>query len=166
MRSTPGQGATFDLYFRTTNENAAKITSDDDTTAVKKHGECVMVVDDEAILARALASVLGRLGYRPVIFSSSREALERLRNAPEYFLLMITDITMLDLNGIEPTIAVKTVSPGLPVILVSGDAARIDEDRARLLGADSFLPKPYAMLALGKAVSRSLRRGGQPKLQN
>ena len=78
-----------------------------------------LLVDDEELVRLSTADMLGELGYHVVESSSGEEALRRVENG-EQIDLLITDILMPGMSGIELSAAVRKARPDLPVLLISG----------------------------------------------
>jgi DNA-binding NtrC family response regulator len=118
----------------------------------------VFVVDDEPVIASTLAALLKLHGYSATSFTSPREALAAARSkAPD---LLITDVAMLDVSGIDLAIQMNIVYPNCKILLFSGQAATQDllED-ARSRGHNfQLLEKPVhpsAMLSKVGALAVS-----------
>ncbi len=102
----------------------------------------IFVVDDEFVIASTLATILQRSGFDTVYFTDPREALVASREkAPD---LLITDVVMPELSGIDLAIAVKQESPDCKVLLFSGQAATANLlESARSQGHDfELISKP------------------------
>ena len=102
----------------------------------------IFVVDDESVIAMTLATILGRSGFDAVAFTAPLEALEAARIHPPD--LLISDVVMPKLSGINLAIGVQQASPGCKVLLFSGQAATADLlEEARRRGHDfELLSKP------------------------
>lgn len=105
-------------------------------------GSRIFVVDDEFVIASTLATILQRNGFDAVYYTDPQEALAAAReNAPD---LLITDVVMPELSGIDLAIALKQEHPGCKVLLFSGQAATANLlEAAREKGYDfELLSKP------------------------
>jgi len=124
--------------------------------------ERILFVDDEPMLARAGKHILEQLGYRVVLQTSSLEALEVFRSLhpKEPFDLLITDMTMPHLTGIELARELRSLQPGLPVIVCTGFSEKIDAERAKTIGLDGFLMKPVILKELAVLVRQVLDSRG------
>ena len=114
----------------------------------------IFVVDDEEIIAWSSGMILRSKGFKASTFTDPLEALEK---APiELPDLLITDVKMPEMSGIELAIAIKSLCPRCKVLLLSGFAASLDllED-ARRRGHDfEFLQKPVHPEVLLAAVRK------------
>ena len=153
--SEPGQGTTFKVYLPLIAGGASEVVAGKGVIPAGGD-ESILVVDDEEVLARWEQRVLTGLGYRVTIFTDSREALQAFRAKPEDFDLVLTDMTMPELNGAELAREMIGIRPGMPVILCSGFSTLIDAGEARALGIRAFLQKPVEKADLARAVRRVL----------
>jgi putative two-component system response regulator len=116
----------------------------------------VLVIDDEQAIRRLICTVLASAGYEPVEAPSSRAALSHV--ARDNLSLVVSDIRMPELSGLELLDAVHAVRPSLPVVLISGFGT-YDELRAALeRGAHGFVPKPFSQAELLAAVEEAIGR--------
>jgi len=102
----------------------------------------VLVLDDETIIADTLAAILSLHGYESAAVYRGEDAVERSRSfRPE---LVIADVVMPGMNGIEAAIAIRKMLPGCKILLFSGQAATADLlQEARRSGHDfDILSKP------------------------
>jgi CheY-like chemotaxis protein len=156
VQSAVGVGTTFDLFLPAAAAEAGPDGQTQEVSLRMGHGEQVLLVDDQPEMLRTNRRELERLGYRVVAFTDSGETLARFKAAPADFALLLTDLNMPGLNGVELTRAILRLKPGLPVILTSGF---ITEDlRLAALGAGvrEVLRKPATLQELSDAVARHL----------
>ena len=118
----------------------------------------VMVVDDEQVLGRAAARFLGKLGYAASVFTEPREALVAFGIDPSEYDVLVLDLHMPGLTGLELARAALELRPGVPVILVSGRLDAKHHDAARALGVVEVLQKPYGLAELSDAILKAARR--------
>jgi len=118
----------------------------------------VLFVDDEASIRELVAHMLRREGCEVETVASGEDALQMLRERGEsYYQLLITDLTMPGLNGMELARQVHQMAPSLPVVLCSGYGTEVAEQVENLPNIVSYLQKPYRrqqlLEVLEKAVS-------------
>jgi two-component system chemotaxis response regulator CheY len=120
----------------------------------------VMVVEDSSAMRGLIASVLGQIdGCEVVEVSTGFEALRQLPRASVD--LIVTDINMPDINGLELLSFVRR-SPNLqhvPVLVVTSEGSERDKEKALALGANAYLVKPFAAESLLDAVRELLPKG-------
>ncbi|QDU70022.1 sigma-54-dependent transcriptional regulator [Engelhardtia mirabilis] len=117
--------------------------------------EHVLVVDDDPLSREFLAEAVRELGHSVEAFGEPRAALERLRQRP--FDLLITDLRMPDMDGLELLRAAAEVAPGMPGVLVTAHGTIRSAVEAMQLGAVDFLMKPVAPEALELVLGRIAR---------
>ena len=153
--SEPGAGATFHLYFPVfeTAEAADETVSQ---PIPRGQGEHILFVDDEEVLAGLGKQILERLGYTVTTKTSASEALAAVREQPDRFDLVITDLTMPLMDGARLGSQLLQIQPRLPIILATGYSATMTNEKVRELGFREVLLKPSTARALGEAVYRAL----------
>jgi CheY-like chemotaxis protein len=117
----------------------------------------ILVVDDEEAVLELARELLLRGGFEVVTASGGREALETLRvDAERRIDAAVLDLAMPDLDGRETLLEMRSLRPGLPVVLVSG--FREDASTGRLASEDvaAFVRKPYEPEKLIEAVRTAL----------
>jgi signal transduction histidine kinase/tetratricopeptide (TPR) repeat protein len=103
----------------------------------------ILVVDDDQDVLRPLCTFLEKSGYEVV---PARDAAEALTAVPSHHPdIVISDIGMPGMDGIELCRKLRASSPRLPIVLMSGWASEVDPARAREAGAGALLAKPFAM---------------------
>ena len=113
----------------------------------------IVLIDDDVWLAKAMEQVLGQNHFIVHVFDNGRRALEFM--ARERVELVITDIYMDHMDGIEIVRAAKESFPAIKIIAMSGGSAVVDLDCltvAKMIGADRALTKPIKMPALLKVI--------------
>ncbi len=120
-------------------------------------GERVLIVDDEKGIRRTLAAILNDEGYRPLAAGTGHEALARIgEEVPD---LVILDIWLPEMDGIDTLAEVKRQWPELPVIMMSGHGTIETAVKATKLGAYDFIEKPLSLdktlLVIGRALEFS-----------
>jgi DNA-binding NtrC family response regulator len=114
----------------------------------------ILVVDDEQFMVQTLARILEALGYDVSRAYGGQEAL-KLASA-QTVDLVITDLHMPDMSGLELLTALKSNSPTLPVILVTGYGIDKARENAGSWKADGFLGKPFTVPELQKLIDQAL----------
>jgi diguanylate cyclase (GGDEF)-like protein len=101
----------------------------------------ILIIDDDAAILKFMKIVLEMEGYECETAISSQAALERIQNTP--FDIMITDIVMPGMNGLELTGKAKGIRPNMPVIITTGFVDNFSYDKAIEAGASDFIKKPF-----------------------
>lgn len=111
---------------------------------------------DEEVITTLVAKTLQALGYAVTSATDPLAALETFESNPGRFSLIISDVTMLGINGAELVKRVKNLCPTLPIILCSGFSDLINEEKSRALGVNRYLMKPIIRRDLAMAVRACL----------
>jgi CheY-like chemotaxis protein len=159
--SRPGEGTTFRLYFPAVPDEAAESVADA-SNIPRGRGECVLWVDYEQPLAAMGKKVLERLGYCVEPQTSPVEALAQLRAQPARYALLITDLAMPVMSGIELAREALAIRTELPIILITGYAPTHTLAGVRAAGIREMLTKPISLHALGTTVASVLTETEPP----
>jgi len=117
--------------------------------------ERILVVEDDPRLADMLSEYLGQAGFRVTVAPLGRAALERL-SAAEYGALVL-DLMLPDMDGLDVCRQLRTTSD-TPVLMLTGRGDAIDRIVGLEIGADDYLPKPFALEELLARLRALLRR--------
>ena len=116
----------------------------------------ILIVDDEVNIRTALAKILEKQGYRPETAENGQAALSRLENA--FYHLVITDLKMADLNGLELLKKVKERSPETEVVVMTAYGTIETAVNAIKAGAYDYLTKPVDKERLLLLIDKALER--------
>lgn len=161
VKSAIGEGTTFEVYLPVTPGGAiGPVPPAADDAAPP--GNRILFVDDDPAIVRLADRLLSRAGFEVRAVGSASEALEILRPDPGRFDLVLSDISMPRMSGLELAAEIRRLRPGLPVVFTTGDDAPIDADAARELGVREIVHKPWTTAQLVAALMRHLgeRAGG------
>jgi PAS domain S-box-containing protein len=150
-----GKGTTFTVYLPRIGDAAAKV-ADEERPLPRGGGERVLVVDDEEPLVRLAVETLQSLGYTPIGFTSSVNALQEFGANPGRFDAILTDERMPGVTGTAIIREVRRVNPSIPILLMSGFVGGAAA-KARELGANEVLKKPLLARELATSLARVLR---------
>ncbi|MBI5768615.1 MAG: PAS domain S-box protein [Verrucomicrobia bacterium] len=158
VRSAPGQGTTFELYFPAVAvQPAAPATAPTDIP--RGNGERVLVVDDDPVSGFAIEKLVESLGYQVQRCTRPEDALARFSAAPASYDLVVSDLAMPGMNGEELIGHLHQIRRDLPVVVASG---YIESARQRILEqgiARAVLGKPVSRPELARALAAALRNG-------
>jgi PAS domain S-box-containing protein len=150
-----GRGTTFTVYLPSI-EAGEEMTEPLDEMILATGSEHVLYIDDEPDLANLADEILSRLGYEVTTKTSCTEAVEVFRKDPDYFDLVITDMTMPGMTGDKLAQTLMGIRNDIPVILCTGYSEHISEEKAKELGIRAYIQKPLDMRALAEIVRRVL----------
>jgi DNA-binding response OmpR family regulator len=118
----------------------------------------VLLVEDDATLARVLDLVLTSAGYSVTRCADGAEALRTFRASPNAVDVVVSDVTMPELSGDQLARALREIRPSLPIILMSGSISELTVQRARVIGVAAVLQKPVSIDELVAAVGSVFER--------
>jgi len=123
-----------------------------------------LLVEDEAGVAETVVDLLQALGYEVALSINGEAALEALNASPPFDLL-ISDVVMPGMSGVELACEARRLQPALGVILTSGFSASSLEEAREDLSDCIFLHKPYSMGQLSRSIDQGLaaREPGAPR---
>jgi CheY-like chemotaxis protein len=148
--SEKGKGTTF-IICLPEDASAIKKEAEDKETVVKGHGK-ILFVDDEDFVRRIAKDILQNSGYEVVTAANGTERIEIYRKNAVYIDLVLLDMSMFGIWGLETFRELITIKPDVKVIMWSGFSMDERVRKALELGADSFIQKPYTNIQLSKAV--------------
>lgn len=152
-QSKVGSGTKFIVYLPTA-EAPTKEKAFAETARVTGN-ENILFVDDESKVAMITQTQLERFGYQVEIFTNPIKALERFREMPDQFDLIISDIAMPKMTGDLLLQKIRRVRPKIPAILVTGYSEKIDQQTAERLGC-RYAIKPLEQYQLAGLVREAL----------
>lgn len=125
----------------------------------------VWIVDDDEEMAGAITLMLKLLRHAPRHFLSARAAAEALLSggSPD---LMLLDINMPEVSGLDLLEFIRRRADwnGVPVVMLSTEAADVTVDRAISLGADGYVMKPATIEELERMVNHAIAKHGKGKV--
>lgn len=116
----------------------------------------IMAIDDENIVGKMIKTVFEQDGYVVEAFLNARPALERLKE--QKFDVVITDLKMKDIDGMEVLKTIKNESPETKVIMITAFASLDAAVEAFRKNVDDFFPKPVKIAELKACVKRLLEK--------
>jgi PAS domain S-box-containing protein len=158
VESEVGKGTTFQIFLPRHASAAVAETIQENSNL--SGNEQILLVDDETQLIEMATIALGEFGYQVSAFNGSLQALEAFRAQPQRFDLVITDLTMPHLTGIELATEMKRLRADVPVILVTGFSEDTAWKKAKEAGIQDCLLKPIIVSDLAKAIRRILDHDG------
>ena len=155
VESTPGQGSVFSVYLpiATGHETPNPKHADEQVERPGK-GEVILLVDDEPNIVECACELLQNTGYRVLEAHSGAEALEKFASTAEPIDLVVLDMMMPDMDGVETKNRMRALRPTIKIIGSSG--LRRPHIDAGLDNLDGFLTKPYTNIDLLHLVRQTL----------
>ncbi len=153
--SEPGMGATFNVYIpldKTADERPEQKRYE----PIAGGHERILFVDDETPIVRLGQQMLESLGYQVTAIDNSPTALQAFQAHPGNFDLVITDMSMPKMTGVELARALLAIEPDLPIILCTGFSEIINRDMAKGIGIREYIMKPIIKRDMANVVRKVL----------
>jgi nitrogen-specific signal transduction histidine kinase len=160
VASDPGCGSTFTVYLPRAGD-APETAAYEAPELPRGNAERVLVVDDEEPLMLIATETLEDIGYRPVGFTSSQEALEAFQRDPQGFDAVVTDERMPGMTGSMLIRELRVLRAGLATVLMSGFSGTMAPNGPRDPAPDEVLKKPLSRRDLAMGLARALRLARQ-----
>lgn len=151
VESEPGAGTTFEVLLPRAAATEPVVASAEAPELPRGHGELILVADDERAIRDLMKSELESFGYRVLSATNGAEAVALFREHADGVRLFITDSAMPVMDGRRALAELRTLKPGLPVILTSGEGAEAETKV-------TALSKPFALEELLRAVHQAIAR--------
>lgn len=159
VHSETGKGSTFKIYLPRFVGDFVESTAAGTTETPKGRGETVLLVEDEASILDMSREMLTKLGYRVLTAGTPGEALRQVRAHNGEIQLLITDVVMPEMNGLDLAILLSEINPGLKCLFLSAYTADIIAHRSMLDEGMHFLQKPFSRKDLATKVREALEQG-------
>jgi CheY-like chemotaxis protein len=160
VQTALGQGSVFEIYLPRSAGAAATGRPQPLTIAHRGHGQSVLYIDDDEVMVVMVERLLERLDYAVTSVHDPARAIEMVRATPQAFDVVVTDLNMPALSGLDVARALRGVRVDLPVIISSGNLPDQLHGEARQAGVRALVHKQYTLEELGTVIHWVLA-GGQ-----
>jgi len=154
VNSRIGSGTAFYVYFPAI--DCSEAVKDVPIQPIPRGNEKILFVDDEKAILDVGQQLLERLGYKVTARASSIEALETFRAKPDAFDLIITDMTMPNMTGVELAKEIIKINSSIPIVLCTGFSEQVNEIKAKELGLTAYIMKPFSIQEIVKTIRKVL----------
>jgi PAS domain S-box-containing protein len=162
VRSEPGRGSAFEVCLPRTEALPEEIRTPTSPQEAPPSTKTILLVEDNLEVRQLMRDILDGLGYFVLEAAHAGEAILAAGNHPEPIDLMVSDIVMPGLGGLELAKRLAPTQPGMRVLYVSGYA---DQDTAALVLGDAtvaYLAKPFGPAELARKVAEMMSRSKEP----
>jgi DNA-binding response OmpR family regulator len=121
---------------------------------MSENGRCVLLVEDEALVAMVAVDALNELGFEVIEAASATVALQLAEINKDKIGVALVDLGLPDLPGEELVGELRSLYPGLPIIVASGKGPGAIDEKLQSLHDVVILPKPYNFDDLQSVVER------------
>jgi nitrogen-specific signal transduction histidine kinase len=157
--SQKGEGARFDLLFPVV-EQEPEAAGEQSPSIELGNRERVLLVDDDPMLLGMMDKILKQLRYKATAVAEPEKALDLFTQQPDQFDLLITDMTMPDMSGLELARSIYEIRPGIPVIICTGYNDVLSGKTAKDLNVSALLMKPVRVNMLAREIRIAIRGKG------
>jgi signal transduction histidine kinase/CheY-like chemotaxis protein len=156
--SAPGRGTTFSLLLPRTDDTTERSATPKHLPGVAQvsGSGTVLIAEDERALRRLAATVLGQAGYRTLEASDGQQALDMFTVHSRNIVMVVTDVVMPRMGGIELSKRLRQGHPELPILFVTGYVDQSESLHDSAAGTPVLL-KPFSADALLRAVTSALQ---------
>jgi PAS domain S-box-containing protein len=151
LKSRKNQGTTAELWLPVASAGSVPAVIVDEPAGPEVPRLCILVVDDDNLVLTSTCLLLEDLGHRVITATSGDQGLELFEKNPAIDLV-ITDMAMPHMSGAQLADAIRTRKPGMPIILATGYADRLEGFASRL----PRLSKPFTQLNLVEIISSAM----------
>ncbi len=156
VNSKPGQGSTFHVYLPVVKSKTE--TEKTEPIAIVGGYESILIVDDDEEITTMMKDMLGPLGYKIDICNKSPEALKVIRQQPDKYDLLISDLTMPKVTGLDLSENIQELRLGLPVIIMTGYSDSLAKTAQKQYGIKQVVKKPILRHELTLAIREVLEQ--------
>jgi CheY-like chemotaxis protein len=164
--SEPGQGATFKIYLPRADAVAKPTSLAQISRAAGGGTETVLVVEDQEEVRQFAAQVLRSRGYEVLEAPGGKEALVISEHHPGRIHLMLTDVVMPGMTGVDLAETIGPLRPDMKVLYMSGYTNNTVAHRGMDSGDSAYLPKPFSPEILSSRVRETLDSDTATSKQN
>ncbi|MBL8719860.1 MAG: PAS domain S-box protein [Myxococcales bacterium] len=157
VESTPNRGTVFSILLPSAAPASERPDEAQPVSSRRAHRGHVLYLDDDPLIVTAAIRLVRSLGFAVTGFVHPEEAIEAVQREPRRFDLIVTDLQMPTLSGLEVASRVSAIEGALPIVLVSGGTEWSEAELAAR-GIHGRLDKPYGLPELERALDEALTR--------
>ncbi len=152
-----GKGSIFRIFLPLSSHKIVNREARGEQTSPVEESGTVLVVDDDRTVLEITAAMLSKMGFSVLKASDGVEAVEEFRQHKDSIRFVLSDVAMPRMNGWETLVALRRISPDIPVILASGYSEEQVMQGATPERPQAFLEKPFGVETLRKTIHQTLR---------
>ncbi|MDD5483154.1 MAG: ATP-binding protein [Kiritimatiellae bacterium] len=154
--SEVGRGTTFKVYLPQSTEKAYEEPQNAADSNLPGGPETVFIVDDEIHITSMLSQILSKIGYKVLTATTSSKAIALCRKHKGNIDIILSDIIMPDMNGVELLATLRETRPELKAIFMSGYTSSMAVESTGMDKNTVFLQKPFTFEELARKIRSSL----------
>lgn len=152
VKSSLGKGTIFRIKLPLKTENVSPAVLED-LTEVRGRKAHILIIDDDENIRNILEEMLNYSGHTVVVAHGGRDGIEKFE--PGRFDMVFTDLGMPEISGWDVAREIKNKDKSIPLVLISGWGAQLDEETLQDSGVDLVVAKPFKLEKLIDVVSRA-----------
>ncbi|MCG8638375.1 MAG: response regulator [Desulfobacterales bacterium] len=156
VNSEPGKGTSISILLPVVTGVTEPQKEPDRQTSLPTGNETILFVDDEFSIVESNKMLLEKIGYTVREFTNPLEALSAFKSSPNSFDLVISDVTMPKMNGVDLSKNLRKIRPDIPVIICSGHSSHMDEEKALKLNINAYTMKPVTASQIAVLIRKVL----------
>ncbi|MEJ2153824.1 MAG: PAS domain S-box protein [Desulfobacteraceae bacterium] len=149
-----GEGSTFEVLIPA--HESAQAHAPDFSVPIPTGRESILFVDDENMIADIVGAMLESLGYHVVTSTSPVEAIEVFKNNSDDFDLVVTDMAMPKMSGLDLAEKILKIRPGFPIVICTGFSLEMGEATIKQHGLSDIIYKPILRRDIATVVRNTL----------
>jgi PAS domain S-box-containing protein len=142
--SEPGRGSTFSTYFAALQDDRSEVGEVSELPEFRGSGQLILVVEDEKSVREVMQRTLAANGYQVLTACDGKDALAMFHQHRKKIQLVLTDLSMPQMDGASLIHAIRRLDADLPLILASGMLPTAEETQIKKQGIQGMLLKPFA----------------------
>jgi len=156
LASAENKGSTFHIYIPTIDAEEVQETLSNGTASTEGHGESILLADDEIDVLNTGVEVLESLGYKVLQASNGEEAVEVFKANQDDVALVITDVVMPKLGGVDAVAQMREIKPHIKVVFTTGYDKSTAISAQHIGKNETVLTKPFMIDKLSALISEKL----------
>jgi CheY-like chemotaxis protein len=143
-------------FMAPTDEAVRIVDRDELRRHMTTRNERIAIVDDEEAMTSVTSALLERLGYSTLSYTSGARFLKALNAAPERIDLVIVDVVMPEMSGLQLVTAMRAAGYEVPILLMTGFNVQRRLELSGSVGRIAFVRKPFSIIHLAQSIRRLL----------
>lgn len=154
--STIGQGTCVTIFLPEFQGEYNQLKFENKKHEISERNELVLLVDDEPALTLLMKKMLAKFGYGVQDYIDSKEAYQTFASNPQGFNMIITDMTMPGMSGLQFVEKIREIHKDIPIIMCTGYSDLVDSKTAVSSGINAYLEKPVTKAKLAEVIQEVL----------